>query len=334
MNLEERRRFWKGRTTAVTGATGFVGHHVATLLARLGAQVRAVVRAESKRSRLAAAGIPCVQASLQDRQSLVRAFAGCKYVFHVAGAVDFDEDWDRFRLVNVQGSRNVADAAWAAGVRRLVHTSSIVAVGAAARPCSLDETARWNLGPLAVPYVTTKRQAEEAVLESGVDTVVVNPASVVGPDDFAKSEFGTLCYRFWKGRLPIHFGGGNNFVDVRDVAAGHLLAAERGWSGCRYILGGANRSYMAFFADLARTATRWIGRVRLPSALGGLVAFLQERLGRRGGSRPYLTAAQARLLGLFFWFDSTRARRELGYEPRPLAVTLSDAHAFWMGKAA
>jgi dihydroflavonol-4-reductase len=261
---------------------------------------------------------------------LIDSFWGCEYAFHAAGAVDFAGDWDYLHRVNVEGSRNVAAAARAAGVRRLVHTSSIVAVGASAEPRAVDETACWNLGRLGVPYVTSKRRAEEAVLEAGMAAVIVNPASILGPDDFSKSEFGTICYRFWKGRLPFHFGGGNSFVDVRDVVLGHLLAAERGRDGWRYILGGANRSWAAFFVELARAARRWINRFRMPNALGPLVASLHSYIGRQRNSRPYLTAAQARLVPLFFWFDSSRARAELGYEPRPLPLTLADTHAFWM----
>src|SRR5262249_52426375 len=160
----------------------------------------------------------------------------------------FGDDWQRFRRVNVEGTRRVLEAARMAGVRRVIHTSSIVAVGAAQRPVKLDETARWSLARLNVPYVTTKRMAEDlalATLGKGLEVVVVNPGCVVGPDDFSGSEFGTLCRRFWRGRVPVYFGGGNNFVDVRDVAAGHLLAAERGQVGQRYILGGINLPYHA-----------------------------------------------------------------------------------------
>jgi dihydroflavonol-4-reductase len=331
MDLQGRRQFWRGLPVAVTGATGFVGFHLARLLAGVGAQVVAAVRPGSDGTRLARAGVGVVEASLDDAPSVARACRGCAYVFHVAGVVDFGDDWPRCRRVNVEGTRRLAAAARAAGAR-LVYTSSVVAVGAGPEPQPLDETARWDLGGLAVPYVTTKRQAEEAVLDGG-DAVVVNPASVIGPDDFRKSEFGALCYHFWKGRLPLHFGGGNNFVDVRDVAVGHLLAAERGRPARRYILGGANRTYTAFFADLARAAHRWIGRVRLPNALAPLVALLGKALAHPSG-RPYLTAGQARLVPLYFWYDSARARRELGYEARPLSVTLADAHAFWMGRRA
>jgi dihydroflavonol-4-reductase len=193
----------------------------------------------------------------------------------------------------------------------------------------LDETAGWNLGPMRVPYVTTKRQGEELALSANgeLEVVVVNPGCVVGPDDFTGSEFGILCRRFWRGRLPIHFGGGNNFVDVRDVADGLLLAADRGRAGERYLLTGSNRSMTAFFGELARAAGRTIPRLRLPTFLAPLVASLGERFTRRGP--PAITVPQARLMAYYWYFDCDKARRELGYDPRPLRVTLAEAYAFW-----
>lgn len=329
--------FWRGREVAVTGATGFVGHHLAWQLAERGARVRALVRATSRRDHLAAAGIRCFEAPLDDAPALVRACTGCEFLFHLAGAVDFESDWERFQRINVEGTRNVLWAARAAGVRRVVHCSSIVAVGASETARSINETADWNLGPLRVPYVTTKRQAEELALEANarsLEVVVVNPASVVGPDDFAGSEFGTLCKRFWRGRIPFHFGGGNNYVDVRDVAEGHLLAAERGRPGQRYLLGGTNRTYTAFFSELARVAGRSIFRVQVPAALGKAVAALTDRFKRKRDARSYLTPGQARLMSYYFFFDCGKARRELSYEPRNLRDSLTDAFAFWMKKSA
>jgi dihydroflavonol-4-reductase len=167
-----------------------------------------------------------------------------------------------------------------------------------------------------------------------LQVVVVNPAGVIGPDDFSRSEFGTLCRRFWKGRIPFHFGGGNNFVDVRDVAMGHLLAAEHGRSGQRYLLGGTNRSMTSFFADLARVAGRPIFRLRVPEAIGSLIGLVNERWQRPSSGRSYLTPGQARLLSLFFYFNSSKARRELGYRPRALARSLADTYGFWMRRSA
>lgn len=326
-DTDDRR--WGGRTVAVTGATGFVGFHLARRLAEAGARVAALVRPTADRGRLVAAGVRCVEGSLEEPAALSELAGGCEFLFHVAGAVDFGGDWQRLRRVNVEGTRRVLAAALAGGVHRVVHTSSIVAVGASPQPRSLDETARWNLGPMRVPYVTTKRQAERLALAANgkLEVVVVNPGCVVGPDDFAGSEFGTLCRRFWRGRVPICFGGGNNFVDVRDVAEGLLRAAERGRPGQRYLLTGTNRSMTAFFGELSRAAGRTIPRLRLPTAFAPIVAALGERFTRRGP--PALSVAQARLLPYFWYFHCCKARRELGYQPRPLRATLADAYAFW-----
>lgn len=336
MRHEERIRFWKGRSVAMTGATGFVGHHLASLLRECGANVTALVRAKSACDRLRSLDVHCKTAALDDIDSLARGCDGAEYLFHLAGAVDFENDWERFRLVNVQGTRNVIAAARRAGINRMVHTSSIVAVGANQRPFPLNETSTWNLRQCRVPYVTTKRQGEELALQSsdgGLQVVVVNPACVIGPDDFSKSEFGTLCYRFWRGRIPFHFGGGHNFVDVRDVALGHLLAAERGRPGERYILGGVNRTLTSFFGDLARVADRAIFRMRLPRGVGSVVAKFADRV-RKKGRRSYLTASQSRLLSLFFFYDCRKANRELGYQPRDFAETTRETHRFWMQKNA
>jgi dihydroflavonol-4-reductase len=319
---------------AVSGATGFIGHHLCAALTAAGSHVTALVRAFSDTSRLKALGVGCAVAPLDELGLLAEACRGKEVLFHLAGAVDFNNDWDQCRRVNVAGTQNILRAAAAAGVFRVVHASSIVAVGASTTPARLDETARWALGGHAVPYVTTKHEAEEFArsFRSGPEVVVVNPASVVGPDDHTGSEFGMMCRRFWRGRIPVVFGGGNNFVDVRDVAAGMLAAAVRGRAGERYILGGTNRSYTAFYSDLARAAGRPIPRLRVPTGFAVLGAAIADRLSARRHKRPLLTSAQARLLGLFFYYDSSKAERELGYRARPLAESLADAHAFWMSK--
>ncbi|MBI1832062.1 MAG: NAD-dependent epimerase/dehydratase family protein [Planctomycetes bacterium] len=326
--------FWLGRKVALTGASGFVGLHAARELHSRGADVVALVRETSDVSHLRAAGIACQTTSL-DVDRMRHCLAGTDVVIHAAGAVGFGVEWEPYYRVNVLGTKNVLEASRRAGVRRLVHVSSIVAVGALDTPTPLDETAPWNLGVHRVPYVTTKRWAEDAALTANgaaMEVVVVNPASVIGPDDFTESEFGTLLRRFWKGRLLFHFGGGNNFVDVRDVALGIRLAAERGRAGHRYLLAGDNRAYHAFFAELTRAAGRSIPRFCLPSALAPLIGYWEERKQKRG--RPILSSAQAALMGLYFFFDASKACRELGFQARPLRQTLADAHAFWMTPSA
>jgi dihydroflavonol-4-reductase len=321
-----------GPRVAVTGATGFVGWHVIRELRQHHTEPIAVVRASSATSRLQENDFAIRTAALDDVASLATAFEGCDAVVHLAGAVDFAGDWRRFRDVNVQGTANVLEAARIADVRRVVHCSTIAAVGASRTPTKLNESAAWNLGQLRVPYITTKREAEElaiAVNDSRLDVVVVNPGSVIGPDDFDASEFGLMCRRFWRGRLGIHFGGGNCFVDVRDAASGICSAWQRGQPGQRYILGGANRTMSAFFAELANASPQPIPRLRLPSALGPAIAMLERTFSRKKRPRAYLTPAQAKLLPWFFYFDSGKAKRELGFAPRPLQSTVADAFDFW-----
>ncbi len=317
---------------AVTGATGFVGWHVIQDMRQHGFEPIAVVRSSSNISRLQEHAITIRPAGLNAVNDLATAFAGCDAVVHLAGAVDFAADWSRFREVNVGGTANVLAAARNAGVRRVVHCSTVAAVGAALTPTKLDESAKWNLHHLRVPYITTKHEAERVAFSAGdarLDVVVVNPGSVIGPDDFSDSEFGTICRRFWQRRLVIHFGGGNCFVDVRDVATGIRLANQHGRPGERYILGGTNRTMTSFFSALAQVAPKPIPRMRLPSKLGLPLSWVERTFSRKKRPRAYLSEAQAKLLPWFFYFDSGKAKRELGYSPRPLAQSVADAFAFW-----
>jgi dihydroflavonol-4-reductase len=305
-------------------------------LVESGAAVTALVRGSSSRLRLQALGVRCVLAPLDDGPALVDGCRDADVVIHLAGAVDFGDSWDVCREVNIDGTRNLIAAARRAGVRRIVHTSSIVAVGARRDRTPLDESAAWNLGVLRVPYITTKREAEQLALSAnttGLEVVAVNPGCVIGPDDFTGSEFGTLCRRFWRGRVPFYFAGGSSFVDVRDVAAGILLAGQHGEPGTRYILAGHNRTHGQFFAELAGASERFLPRLPLPVAAGRAGAWLTARLQKRPDRRPYLSPAQSRLLGLYFFYDCRRAR-QIGYSVRPLAETLADAHTFWVGRPA
>jgi dihydroflavonol-4-reductase len=317
----------------MTGATGFVGTHLARLL-RSNHDVRALVRPTSRTDALQAIGAECVHAKLDDVESLASALAGCDTLFHLAGAVDFDGNWQRLSQVNVTGTGNVLEAARRAGVRRAVVTSSIVAVGASARPAILDETAAWTLESLHVPYVTTKRHAEDVALGrrfGDLEVVVVNPSCVIGPDD-GGSEFGVICQRFWKGRIPFFFGGGTNFVDVRDVALGHLAAAQHGKPGERYLLTGHNISWNDFFLELSRTARRSIPRVRLPAFFGEWFAACEQRVRAGKMSRPNLSPAQAKLMPLYFYFQHSKATRELAFRPRGLEETLADTYRAWQSR--
>ena len=320
---------WRGRQVLVTGATGFIGRHVTRRLVQAGAHVVALIRDPTRATDLSAMGVRCVPGDLGTPDTIQQAASGCSHIFHVAGRVQFDGDWKTATKVHVDGTRAVVEAARAAGVRRLIHTSSIVAIGASHDGTPLDERSSWNLADRHVSYVTTKHQAEEVALAAAdrdLEVVVVNPGSVIGPHDPFESEFGRFCRHFWRHRVPYHFGGGNCFVDVRDVATGQLLAAERGTSGERYILGGANVSTGAFFAALARQSPERHVWIRLPAALAPAMSLVERAVRSVRGRPSYLTPERARIATLIWYFRSDKARVALGYEPRPLAETIADTY--------
>ncbi|MCS7159905.1 MAG: NAD-dependent epimerase/dehydratase family protein, partial [Gemmatales bacterium] len=326
-------QFWRDRPVAITGATGFLGYHVARLLALSGARVRALVRPTSQIRRCHGLNLEFHLAPLEDFEALCRSLRNQDIVFHLAGSVHLGDDWQSVWHTNVEGTQRLLEAARQAQVRRIVHVSSIVTIGASRQPRVLDESAHWNLASLKVPYIQSKREAETLALLSaarGQDVVIVNPACLVGPQDYSGSEFGVLCRRFWCGRIPLMFRGGANFADVRDVAQGILSAAESGRCGQRYILGGVNRTWLDFFRDLARLSSRPLPRWCAPNSLGPIIATLNRYCERRRRKRPYLSAAQAELLSWFFFVSSRRACEELGYYMRPWQHTLRDTYQFWI----
>src|SRR5262249_9346447 len=191
---------------------------------------------------------------------------------------------------------------------------------------------RFNLAGVKLAYVQAKRAAEELAIGSDRDVVVVNPGYLIGPEDYEQSVMGKLCHRFWRGRAPLAPPGGLNLVDVRDVAVGQLLAAERGARCRRYILGGENLTYGEFMramADVAGMRPRWLPTIPRPAFW--LAAVLGEARGRLRGKEPYPSLAHARLNRYYWFFSSDRARRELGYEPRKVRESLADAYAWYSG---
>jgi dihydroflavonol-4-reductase len=317
---------------AVTGATGFLGGHLVLQLIARGYHVVALVRDLERAKRLQDAGVDCRLASLEDPDAMRAACQDAEIVFHLAGAVDFGSGEDRCIRTNVDGVKAIAEAAQAAGARKFIHVSSIVAVGANSKPIPIDESFSWNLDRLHIPYVSTKHQGELVALamnQPGFEVVVANPSCIIGPDDFLGSEFGILCKRYWKGRIPIYFGGGTNFVDVRDVATGLIACATHGRGGERYLLSGVNRTYRDFFADLGQIAGKMKQQVRMPNWLGRLAGSLAG-LKKKPNPRPYLSKSQAKLMGWYFWYDPKKAKDELGYATRDWQETLRDTFQFWM----
>lgn len=284
----------------VTGATGFVGRHVASALADAGADVRAT------------------RVDILDEDQLEHAVAGCQAVVHVAALYSYDAPAAEIARVNVQGTANVVRACLRTGVRRLVHTSTAGTCGPVpGRPATeADAPPAWDL---QVPYKRTKLAAERLVLAAAaeLDVVVVNPTTPVGPGDLKPTPTGRMIAGVARGRIRAYLAScGLNVVDVADVARGHVLALEYGARGQRYLLGGVDLPLRDLFALIAHAAGRSPPRLRVPY---GAVA-LAARLG-------LANRHEVRLARLPMFYSCEKAIRELGYQPGPIRNAISIATA-------
>jgi len=312
--------------TLVTGATGFVGLHVARELAHRGDELRLLVRPESNTEPLEGIDFEPATGDVTDRDAVRRAMRGVERVFHVAGTTSM-RSRDRLRVfeVNVEGTRNVFEEALSAGVERAVLTSSSSAVGAATPGETIDEQQPFTVGRLGVAYINSKHDAELAAMRTaakGLSVVIVNPSFVLGPDDPNPSgTSNALIRRLLLRRIPGYVDGAINIVDVRDVARGHLLADELGETSERYLLTGRNFTLQRLFADLSRIAGVPTPPVRMH---GRLVVMGVEGM-ELAGIRLPTSADEVRSGTQWFTYRNDKAREMLGWEPRPHEETLEDA---------
>jgi dihydroflavonol-4-reductase len=310
--------------TLVTGGSGFIGSHVARALAGRGDELRLLLRRGARTEHLADLDYERATGDITDRRAVRRAVKGVDRVFHVAGTTSLRvRDHDRVFAINLGGTRNVLEAAFDSGVERVVHTSSVAAIGPASPGRTADESQPFTAGELGIAYVNSKHEAEVEALRfaaRGFDVVCVNPTFVLGPDAPSLSSMG-LVKRFLMRQIPVYTDGALNIVDVRDVAEGHLLADTKGKSGERYILGGRNFTLQRLFADLARISGASPPALRLPApmAIGGV------EIARRVGIPLPVSREEVRSGALWWTYRSTKARKELGFEARPHEETLEDA---------
>jgi len=309
----------------LTGATGFVGSHVARALVTGGHRVRALARPRSTRTLLAdLPELDWVEGDVVDLGSLRAAVRGCEAVVHAAAMVEFaPKHAARQREVNVEGTRHVVVAAREAGVRRLVHTSSIAAVGRAPLGGVADEATRYDF-PIGLGYNESKRDAERLVMRAeGLETVCVNPSLVFGPGEVHKRTLPLFRLVKW-GLLPVVPPGGTTLCDVRDVAAGHVAALTRGEPGARYILGGPHLTFRELATTIAEVTDGARPIAELPAALLRAAALPVAALARLGVPLPF-SAGNLAYLGHHGYYASTRAEAALGYRTRPARETLADA---------
>ncbi len=313
----------------VTGATGFVGSAVARALCQRGWQVRALVRSSSDERNLQNLPIERACGDLEDPPSLERALGDCEALFHVAadyrlGVVDARPLYRS----NVEGTRNVLDAARRAGVRRIVYTSSVATVGLPADGSPGSEDTPVALGDMIGHYKRSKFLAEALARDyarAGAPIVIVNPSTPIGPGDIKPTPTGQMVFDAASGRTPAYVDTGLNVVHVDDVAAGHLLAFDRGRIGERYILGGENMTLHAILLEICRLAGRSPPRLRLPHAALMPVAYASEAIARVTGRRTRVTLEAVRLARKHMYFSSEKAVRELDYRWRAPVRAFEDA---------
>jgi dihydroflavonol-4-reductase len=321
-------------TTLVTGATGFVGSAVARALLARGHQVRLLARPSSDRRNLAGLDAEIVTGDLTDPASLTRAAAGCRYVVHVAADYRFwVPDPEAMLRANVEGTRSIMRAAQAAGAERIVHCSSVAALGLNPDGTPADETTPVDPAILITTYKRSKYLAEQAVLglvrDENLPAVVVNPAAPVGPRDIKPTPTGKMIRDAANGRIPAYVETGLNVVHVDDVADGHALALERGRIGERYILGGENLALKDLLAVVADVAGGRAPRLRLRESWVWPVALAMEGLARITGIPPMVTRDHLRMARKKMFFSSAKAIAELGYQPRPVRQAIEDAVAWF-----
>jgi dihydroflavonol-4-reductase len=313
----------------VTGATGFVGAAVARSLGAAGWQVRVLVRAGSDRSNLRPLEAEVVEGDLRNKGSLQRALEGCEGLFHVAADYRLGaRDPKPLYETNVDGTGNILEAARTAGVARIVYTSSVATIGIPSNGSPGEESTPVALSDMIGHYKRSKYLAEEVARDAaraGLPVVIVNPSTPVGPGDIKPTPTGQLILDAASGRMPAYVDTGLNIVHVDDVAAGHLLAFERGRAGERYILGGEDMSLQSILAQIAGLVGRRPPRIRLPYAAVLPVAYLAEGLAKISGRSGRVTLEGVRMSRKRMFFSSAKAADELGYRWRPPIEAFEDA---------
>jgi len=312
----------------VTGAPGHLGNNLVRLLLQGGNRVRCMVlRGESLIS-LEGLDVEIVEGDVRDPASLDRAFAGAGVVYHLASVISLTpRHSDLLEQVNVRGARNVAEACLRNGVRRLVYTSSIHALVEPPRGTAIDESMPCDPSRIKMAYSRSKAEGTLEVMDvarQGMDVVVLYPTGIVGPFDFKPSEMGQVVLDYVRGKIPARIAGGYDFVDVRDVAMGHILAAEKGDPGEGYILSGEWISVDDIMAELSQVARVPVPRMRLPLALARVAASVSTMLSAVFRMRSLLNTDSLDTLTSNSLVCSAKARRDLGYGARPVRESLRD----------
>jgi len=311
----------------VTGGSGFVGSAVLRALAGRGLTLRALTRATSARANFQGVDCEIVEGDLRDAEAMSRAMQGVRYLFHVAADYRlWARDPSEIMRANVEGTRNIMEAARSAGVEKIVYTSSVATLRAGHDV--IDETAALAKGEGIGVYKNSKVAAErlvEAMAAEGLPAVMVLPSTPIGPRDIKPTPTGRILVEAAMGRVPAFVDTGLNLVHVTDVAAGHLLALEKGVVGERYILGGQDVSLRRMLADIAGIVGRKAPTVNLPRGPLYPLAIAAEAVARVTGKEPFVTRDALDMAAHHMFFTSAKAERDLGYHARPYIEAILDA---------
>lgn len=315
----------------ITGGSGFIGSNLAAACVRRGDEVRVLRRSKSSLVGLNMLPIEHVVGDLLDAEAVMRAVAGCDLVFHVAAISSY---WRSKRAeiyrVNAEGTRVVMEACLKAGVLRVVHTSSAAAVGIAQNGCA-DESTPFDAVSSSFAYADSKHKAEavvRAAVERGLQAVMVNPAIVIGAGDHYLNS-SSMVLEYGRGRVPVMPPGGACVADIDAVVQGHLVAAEHGRIGERYILGGENLTYRQITATIAQVTGVRPPPVVVPKAILGIAAPVVDMFNTISRRPPLISGEQVRLSQLNFFFDSGKAVRELDYPIMPFRGAVEKAYAWY-----
>ncbi len=314
----------------VTGGTGFVGASVVRELLAGGAEVRVLARRNSDRRNLEGLNVEVIEGDLDDVALLTRAMADCEWGFHVAAHYSLlRRDREAIYRANVEGTRHILQAARAAGIKRLVHTSSVAAIGVPPDGEVADETFQTSVGELVSDYKKSKFLAEQLAREAAreaLPVVIVNPSTPIGPYDVKPTPTGEIVLRFLQRRMPAYVDTGMNLIHVRDVAIGHIRAAEKGRVGERYILGHRNLTLKEILDTLAAITGLPAPTRRLPHWLPIVVGAVDELfLSRLTGKPPTVAFDSARMAAHPMYYDATRAVTYLGLPQTPIETALQEA---------
>jgi dihydroflavonol-4-reductase len=316
-------------TTLVTGATGFIGANVVRALLKTGATVRAFVRRGSDTRNLHGLPVDMVYGDLRDTASLRAALHGCHTLYHVAALYRL---WvphpDEIYTINVEGTLNLLQAALEVGVKKVVYTSSVATIGLPDDGTPGDETMTLPLSKAIGHYKRSKLLAEQralALCRQGLPLVVVNPSAPIGPWDIKPTPTGKIVLDFLRRHMPAYLDTGLNLIDVRDVASGHLLAAQHGRIGERYILGNRNMTLRDILQMLAKVSGLPAPRLRIPYSVALTTGYVSEWIARWTQKPPRVPLAGVRMARRPMYFSAQKAVRELGLPQSPIEEAMRQA---------